>query len=99
MASVPAPQVALDVFFTRFDAYCAATEQDEGPVSSALFGASDRVSEIRQTRSDVGAKRLAAADARLAELAAAAGVELPTAEPVTGEMGNVASVRRGGERR
>lgn len=77
-ADPSAPQVALATFLTRFDAFCALTSQEEGPVSNALFGASDRIAEIRNTASDVGTKRLAKADRALERLAESAGVSLPT---------------------
>ncbi|HYD87140.1 MAG TPA: hypothetical protein VEA80_06685 [Vitreimonas sp.] len=78
-SEAPPSSPALAAFLARFDAYCEAAGRQQGPVSLQLFGASDRVSEIRNTRSDVGVKRLAQAEAELSRLAAEAGITLPDA--------------------
>jgi hypothetical protein len=73
----------LTAFLRRLDAYVHATGGAEGPLSNRLFGASDRVAEIRRG-GDVGARRLwrasealAALEAQLGDAAAAEAGERP----------------------
>lgn len=69
--------LALSAFLTRADTFCGRAGWSEGKLSRALFADPTRIPAIRATNSDVGVKRLALADAKLAELAAAAGITLP----------------------
>jgi hypothetical protein len=62
----------LTAFLRRFDAYVRASRGAEGPLSNRLFGASDRVAEIRGGR-DVGVRRLFRASEALAALEAQLG--------------------------
>ncbi|MBX9747913.1 MAG: hypothetical protein K2X34_13490, partial [Hyphomonadaceae bacterium] len=76
-----APDSALHAaragFLARFSAFCDRSGQPAPRLSRALFGAHDRIAEIR-AGSDIGVLRLARAEADLAALAAAAGVSLET---------------------
>lgn len=60
-------------FLSRVDALVASGVIAEGPVSFRLFGASDRLAEIR-SGSDIGVKRLCRALEGLAAMEAALGV-------------------------
>lgn len=66
-------------FLSRVDAFCAATEWPLVRLSRALFTDDVRIDRIRNTRSDVGVKRLRRAEIDLDRLAAEAGVTLPDA--------------------
>jgi hypothetical protein len=64
----------LDAFLADFDAAVAAgVASGAGPLSSRLFGAADRVDEIR-AGSDVGVRRLFRARETLAALVAQSAV-------------------------
>lgn len=86
---------ALTRFLAQFDAFCALTQKPAGPVSRALFGDSGRVAAIRNTQSDLGAKRLAKAARDLAAMAAEAGITLP--DPVDNADSETAAQRQPGE--
>lgn len=58
-------------FLTRFDALVASGAIESGPLSRRLFGASDRLAEIREGGSDIGVSRLMKALEALAALEAA----------------------------
>lgn len=45
-------------FLSRFDALVAFGGMEAGPLSRRLFGASDRITEIREGGSDIGVSRL-----------------------------------------
>lgn len=77
MVPPPASNAALDGFLARFDAFCRASGWPPVRLSRALFADDDRVAQIRSTRSDVGVKRLARAEAELSRLALEAGISLP----------------------
>lgn len=59
----------LAAFLARFDAFVASGAVRAGPLSNRLFGASDRVDEIRAGK-DVGVRTLHRASEALAALEA-----------------------------
>jgi hypothetical protein len=75
---VPAAlDAARQAFFSRFDAFCAATGRAPGGVSDSLFGSVRKAEALRSKSADVKLGTLAEADAKLEVMAKLANVFLP----------------------
>lgn len=68
---------ALRRFLDRVNAFCEATGKPETAVSRAVLHNTRRIGEIRGGNSSISVRLLDAADAKLSEMAAAAGITLP----------------------